>query len=354
MAVMSEKIYLNLRDFLDKLPGGFPSTESGVEIKILKKLFTPEQARIAMQLRPMPEPAAEIAPRLVLDVVQAAQKLEDMAREGLILRVRAGSQPLYMSLQFVVGIYEFHLNTLDRELAELMEEYFPSIAKGWGSTRTKQLRVVPVGSSVATDSAVSTYDQVRELVKGKTLIAVAPCICQKGQILLGNTCDRPTERCIVFDGAAQYYIENKMGRQISEPELFALLETCEENALVVSPTNAKNIMNICMCCGCCCGVLRVLKRFPRPAEHVQSSFQAKIDPERCTLCGTCVERCQMEAINEGDDTYRVNLDRCIGCGLCVPSCPADAIVLKEKAGIVTIPDTMMDMHIRIAKERGFM
>ncbi len=48
---MPKDIYLKLRDFLNKLPAGFPATESGVEIKILKKLFTPEQATIALQLR---------------------------------------------------------------------------------------------------------------------------------------------------------------------------------------------------------------------------------------------------------------------------------------------------------------
>jgi hypothetical protein len=28
---MSDEVYLHLREFLDKLPGGFPATENGVE-----------------------------------------------------------------------------------------------------------------------------------------------------------------------------------------------------------------------------------------------------------------------------------------------------------------------------------
>ena len=40
---MSEEIYARLREFMDALPGGYPATPSGVEIKLLKKLFTPEQ-----------------------------------------------------------------------------------------------------------------------------------------------------------------------------------------------------------------------------------------------------------------------------------------------------------------------
>ena len=161
---MPKDIYLKLRDFLDKLPAGFPATESGVEIKILKKLFTPEQATTALQLRSEPEPVSAIAPRLKMNHAQAAEKLEAMAKEGLIYRTRVKGQPFYMVLQFVVGIYEFHLNTLDRELAELMEEYLPAIAKFWESTKTKQLRVIPIGTSLSTTPLVSTYDQVRALV----------------------------------------------------------------------------------------------------------------------------------------------------------------------------------------------
>jgi Na+-translocating ferredoxin:NAD+ oxidoreductase subunit B len=349
---MSHDIYLKLRDFLDKLPTGFPTTESGVEVKILKKLFTPEQAKIAMKLSTTPEPVPAIAPRLGMDETQAAAMIEAMAHEGLIYRMRFNGQPFYMVYQFVVGIYEFHLNTLDRELAELMEEYLPHIGKSWESIKTKQLRVVPIGSSLSTASAVSTYDQVRELIKGKKLIAVAPCICQKEQGLMGNCCDRPEERCLVFDVAAQYYIENKLGRKIDEEELVSILKRGEEKALVLSLTNAKKIVNICMCCGCCCGVLRILKKIPKPAEHIQSAFYAQIVPDLCIVCGACAERCQMDAVIAGTENYAINRERCIGCGLCVTACPVDAITLKAKPEPFQLPDTIIDLHVKIAKDRG--
>ena len=120
---MTDEIYLKLREFLDNMPGGFPATESGVELKILKKLFTPEQAHIAVHLKEMPQPSVLIARRLKMKRAEAAEKLDAMAKEGLILRTRIAGKPFYMAAQFLVGIFEFHVNTLDRELAELMEEY---------------------------------------------------------------------------------------------------------------------------------------------------------------------------------------------------------------------------------------
>jgi hypothetical protein len=37
---------LRLREFLNNIPGGYPETESGVELRILEKFFTPERGVI--------------------------------------------------------------------------------------------------------------------------------------------------------------------------------------------------------------------------------------------------------------------------------------------------------------------
>ena len=40
-------VYERLRDHLHHLPVGFPSTKSGVELRILRQLFTEEEAEMA-------------------------------------------------------------------------------------------------------------------------------------------------------------------------------------------------------------------------------------------------------------------------------------------------------------------
>lgn len=351
---MSEDVYIRLREFMDRTPGGFPTTESGVEMKILKKLFTPEQAEITLNLTLMPEPISQIAQKVGMDEAKAAEKLEGMAKEGLIMRLRDGDQVYYSAISFVVGIWEFHLNTLDRELAELTVEYMPHLAETWKGLKTKPLRVVPIHTSLHDDKTVSTYARIRELVKDKKLISVAPCVCEKQQGLLGNPCDRPKERCIQFDMAAQYYIDNGMSREISEDELQDLLKMGEEEALVLCPTNAKEIINICMCCGCCCENLKTLKRYDRPADQCVSPYMAKIDSESCVMCGDCMDRCQMDAIQEGDEAHELDAARCIGCGLCIPTCPEAAISLVEKADVTEIPENLIDMNIKLSQERGIL
>lgn len=351
---MTQEAYLRLRNFLDEQPGGFPATPQGLELKILEKLFTPQQAEAAVKLGASPQPLAQAARRLEMDEEAAAALLGEMHAKGLVQRARIpGRGDFYMAAQFVIGIYEFQLGRIDRELAELMEEYLPYLHESWTSIKTGQLRVVPVGMSVDTAKPVAPYDQVRALVEQHDLFSVSACICRVEKALVEKPCDRPEETCLQFGFAAQYYIERGMGRAISKEEVYQVLERAEEAALVLSPTNAQKIMNICCCCACCCAVLGGLAKLEKPAEHVQSSFYASIDEGLCSGCGVCMDRCQMAAISDGGGFSVVNPDRCIGCGLCVSTCPEEAVSLLPKPEAKAPPRSATEMNRRILAERGF-
>ena len=89
---------------------------------------------------------------------------------------------------------------------------------------------------------------------------------------------------------------------------------------------------ICNCCGCCCGILRGINEMGvDPSLVVNSHFYAEIDPDECVACGVCAEeRCQVNAIEEVDDAYRVVPEKCIGCGVCISTCPSEAIKLVKR------------------------
>ena len=61
---MSGDIYKKLAKHLDRLPGGYPATKSGVELRILRRLFDPEEAALAMKLSLIPEEVDIIARRV--------------------------------------------------------------------------------------------------------------------------------------------------------------------------------------------------------------------------------------------------------------------------------------------------
>lgn len=348
-----QQLYESLAAHLDRLPSGFPRTPTGVELRILRRLFTPEEARLAQLLTLKPDLPERIAAQAGLDAGELAPKLEAMAGKGLIFRVRKGPETCYMAAQFVVGIWEYHVNDLDPDLVRDVNEYLPFFFEKSYLTTTPQLRTIPIPASLSAEQAVMAYEEARKIVLEQEKILVAPCICRKEHKMTGKGCDRPLESCLVFGVGAQYYEDNGLGRVISTDEALKILEAAEKSGLVLQPSNARKAVNICTCCGCCCQILKNLKRLPQPARYVSSNYFAAVDGERCSGCETCLERCQMEAIQMERDRAHILQDRCIGCGLCVPTCPEEAIRLESKpeSERSVPPAHYSDTLVKIARER---
>ena len=89
MEESKENVYRTLQKSLDALPISYPATESGVEIKILKHMFSPVQALIGSNLGIMPIPLKDIYEKLKgegLQFEEVEELLEVMHTEGLIYR----------------------------------------------------------------------------------------------------------------------------------------------------------------------------------------------------------------------------------------------------------------------------
>jgi len=352
---MPEKIYERLREHLDSLPTGYPKTQSGVELKILQKLFTSEEAEMACQLKPIPESAEQIAQRLDRDPEKVSDLLWRMSHKGLIFRVKNNGVNQYMAMMFIVGILEYQVKNLDREFCELFEAYAQeAMYKELIRPQTPQLRVVPVQQSLEPKMEIRPYDELRKIVDSQNTIALADCICRKKSSLLDHPCSKPLESCMVFGVMGEFYIENGMGRRITKEEAISVLNKCEAAGLVPSPANAQKTGGMCNCCSCCCGMLKAIKLHPHPSSLVKSNYFAKVDESLCAGCETCLERCQMEAIFMEDDLATIDRKRCIGCGLCITTCPTKALSLemKESKNLYVPPAKAMDTYIQIAKEMG--
>jgi ferredoxin len=350
---MANIIYQKLAHHLDNLPGGFPSTVSGVELRILRKLFTREEAELAPFLTLLPEEPRVVARRAKITPEEASQRLEVMAKKGLILRMGADdSQTRYAAAQFVIGIWEFHVNDLDTEFVSDMQEYMPTLfEQAW---KYPQLRTIPVGRSISSQIEVLPYEKAEELVSTHKKFLVAPCICRREHHTMGIDCKMPEETCLVFGFASDYYRRNGLGRVIDLEETLDILKEADKKGLVLQPTNSKEIVNICCCCGCCCGVLRNVKRHPKPASIVSTPFVAVLNSETCKGCGACAKRCQMEALKLAEEKAVLDTDRCIGCGLCVSTCPTGSLALsrKPKSEQPKLPKDMIQSSIRLGQARG--
>ena len=352
---MTQGIYENLAEHLDNLPGGFPRTTSGVEIRILRRLFTPDEAKLALHLTLIPKEPRVVARRAKLPVKEVTRRLEEMDKKGLVIGIQRKNMPqLYMAQQFVVGIWEAQVNKLSRELVEEFEEYLPSLFDPGTWRKMPQMRTIPVEKSISVQPEVMPYERAEELVRKHTTFAVSNCICRQEFRILGKGCDKPEESCLQFGLAAEGVVHMGRGRAISREETLAILRRAEETGLVLQPANAKNPLFICTCCGCCCGVLRLLKRDPKPASLVASPFVASLNPDTCKGCGICTKRCQMEALHVDNKKAILDLDRCIGCGLCVDTCVTKSLTLlrKPEAQQSYVPKNIIETSIKLGKARG--
>lgn len=351
-----EDVYKKLAQHLDNTPSGFPATESGVELRILKQLFTPEQARIAQSLVMMLEPAEVIAQRAGMPVEEIEPILIEMGKKGLIIHVSKNGHNTFMQLHFVVGIWEYQVNNLTKQLIEDFNEYVPHLIKNQTKVKTQQFRVVPVNKAVNTSLDIMDYERVEQIINAQSRILVAPCICRREHSIMEKGCGRPEETCLVFGSGAYIYESRGIGRVISKEEALDIVKQGVKQGLVPQPSNSKKPTNICLCCNCCCQILKNIKEFEAPAKIVNSNFQARVDEQECTGCQACEEICPMDAIAVDAEKIiaRVDYDRCIGCGLCVGACAFDAMTLADKQQDEKIepPANIIETYMNIAKEKG--
>jgi electron transport complex protein RnfB len=349
-------VYRRLAEKLDGLPNGFPATESGVELKILQKIFTPEDAELALKIRPFPETAAQIGERLGKSVDETELILHKMVRKGQIGSASMNGQQFYLFFPFVFGIWEFQQPRLDRELAELMEEYGPSLMGTLGHYAPAVMRVVPVNIQIDGQHQVRPYEDLRSTLEKAKSFQLMDCICKKERGLMGEPCKHPMEVCMAFSNHEGAFDKFPLGKVISREEALAVVEKCDQEGLVHMTYNVQNDqMFVCNCCSCCCGVIRAMRDYNAPHVMAKSNYHAAINQETCAACGVCAdERCPVKAIAEKDGGYEVQQDRCIGCGVCVPTCPTDSVTLVRKPEDVheIPPDHLMDWYFKRAASRG--
>ena len=330
---MTESVYEQLAAALDRLPNGFPRTPSNIELTLLSKIFSPEEASLASQLRGEMEPLDALSERIGLPAKEARDRLMRMVRRGMVWFERVAGAPRFRLAPFVVGIYEAQVDRLDHELAHLVEEYMAQGgAAGIMKPQPALHRVIPAQSALKSEW-ILPYDDVRAILLAAKAFRLGDCICrlQRGQI--GHPCSFPTKVCLSFSS-----VERPPGPgDVSREEALALLDRVEQIGLVHTVSNvAQGIGYVCNCCGCCCAVLRGITSFGIEGSVAHANYYAVIDHEECSGCGTCIGRCQVQAISEREGVAVVDREGCIGCGLCVSGCPHQVARLQRKPDSETI------------------
>ena len=350
----NEQVYVKLQKHLDNQAIGYPATRSGVEIKILKFIFTPDEAEIACCLSYKFEPLKTIFSRAghLVDSPEELEKcLERIQKKGGIESKIKNGIMHYCNAPLIVGMYEFQLERLIPEFVKDFNEY--TSGKDFGvaflGTKLPQMRTIPVAKSIHPQHNVSTYDEVATLMQeAEDPFVIFECICRKKKSMEGQPCKKTDrkETCLAVGDMGRMAQQSGQGREISRDEAMSIIEKNQKQGLVLQPSNTEKAEFICSCCGCCCGMLSVQKDLPKPLDFWASNFQAVVDRQTCEGCGACEKRCQVGAVSvsEKNQPAVVDLDRCMGCGVCVPNCPTQSITLVKNPAEVRPPQTREELH----------
>jgi Na+-translocating ferredoxin:NAD+ oxidoreductase RNF subunit RnfB len=282
--------------------------------------------------------------------------LDKMVEKGTLNFKRKEEKKYYANAPIVVGMYEYQLTRLDKEL---VKDFFHYIMETFGfeimRTKISQLRTVPIEQSITREINIATYEDIKKIFENaKQPIAITDCICKKGRDLMGHPC-KITERleiCMAFDWIALLYIDQGWARQITRQEALEVLRKNEEDGLIINVENTEDPIFFCGCCTCCCGLTAGLKYLHQPGKLAGNNYYAVIDSELCSGCGLCIERCQMDAIQMIDEVSQVKKNRCIGCGNCIATCPIEAIRLMKKDKITEPPKDFEDLYGSILEAKN--
>lgn len=364
---MSDQTYVQIAENIDKGIQTAPRADGELSkafIAFLKIVYTSEEAELVQHLSmsksKTPEELADISGQ---DVEKIRELLYPLTQKAALIGSREKFRlPIIPNL---LNIHMFYpdIKPDDLEAAKLYQQFFikERFYKYYGTSEkgTPVLRAIPVEHSIHPETKTFTAEEAHSHIKNLETedLALVPCPCRTRteKMDIRECKDKvPVAACIFIGKAAVRFEDLGLGKRVTKEKAIDYLDEMVELGLI--PT-ADNFISgphgiMCLCCGCCCSNVRGRTRWDNPTAVLPSNFLPKASDD-CILCGTCVERCYLDALSLNEDEGRAMVDpeKCIGCGVCTITCPEEALKLHrfERTNIF---ETGAELFIKIASDNN--
>lgn len=308
--------------------------------RLFEMIADPTEAALLLAL---PADPPTLMGKLGLAEGEVTAMLKDLFIKGLIFPSAKTDPVSYRMCRDVVQFHDASVLWPDapRAFLDLWQDFteveWPAAAEAFNKTLPRPFfRVIPVGITVPAKTHVLAFEDVQEIISNARNIAVTKCTCR----LTAHKCERTLEACLQINKAADYAVTRGTGRQITKEEALDLIRRCEVEGLIHVVMNKQSVDHfICNCCSCCCQTMPILIKHNISVIE-PSRFRAQVDPDLCTGCEACMDRCFFGAVTLEGQTAQVDADRCMGCGLCQVPCPTEAMSMIEVRETDFIPEKL--------------
>lgn len=356
-------VYVRMRNRINRIGKGIGSIPSANSFEMIMELWNEQDAENFLKM-PLHQvfTAADYAVEAGISEEDAVAILDDQAHRNLIWRAVRGGLPVYALMPYINGFWEF--GELDRALHGTIEDvaHFDSLgitgadpnSNGFDTT-FPLFRSYPISADVVEGGQLHKYEDWRAIIKRHKTITVSPCQCRTMWTALGVPFpeEHPMNTCLSLGEMAEYFIENDIGKQITQDEAIAIVEDIISRGMVVEAICAKNPDIICCCHSESCGNLMGFRGVDGKAACATyyNAYTLDYDKDKCLKCGLCINKCPMHAIQAGEDGYVTLDDACVRCGQCVPDCPGKARILKAIPDYPELPEDYVDCNRYFAADR---
>jgi len=349
-----QEIYERWTEYMTN--GRMKFTEDEHRMRMITSFISPEEAAFTTGFPLTAKTIEEIAEIMQMGIPELKEKIEALARKGVIYEsIRGGSvryrmwsfQEIFMRVPLWPGRDEEPIRTMSQH----GNKYYPSMYVGRNAPAHAGLRSIPIDETVEGPSRFLPFEDIMQVVDNYEFYSVSYCCCRMRYNLDPDYPDSPfpMETCLHFNELGRYIVKNGLGREITKEETLEILKRAADAGLVHGLQNTEEAAEtICNCDIEYCTFLRPYHQLGLDKSMDPSNYAVQVTPEACKACGLCVRRCPMDAIQmkfsaQSTNKFRkavvVDTDVCIGCGVCVHKCPSESITLKRKETITRPPKT---------------
>jgi Pyruvate/2-oxoacid:ferredoxin oxidoreductase delta subunit len=231
-----------------------------------------------------------------------------------------------------------------REVADRLNEWE---LDDYASRIATDLEALKRGETAGGEADLSylLLEEAEQLVRQAEHVFLWPCDCRA----MERHCGKPVNVCLRFEN------DRGLGWEISPERAVDVLREADRAGLMhtaYAGRKADDATAVCNCCTDCCYPHLAARRLGVSDIWPVRRHRARVDADRCTLCGRCAGRCPFGALTmlraeagpspEGAAADQIVVaaradvrgrprtllfagDECRGCGLCATGCAARAI-----------------------------